>query len=131
MSTASDQYLVDYEEIMDMVSELRDTPFPAVEAEVLNTSRPGVEPTSEQNRFTTSAQFEQSTPVGAVVVLSDGAYQKTARNRWRCLRPGRRTALYLMTLDLIAVLLRSGRRDIVIVPPLPQPNDLTLTNKVH
>ena len=114
----SDQYLVDYEEIMDMMFESPHTAFPAVEAEVLNTSHHGVEPASEQKHFTTSAQFEQSTPVGAVVVLSDNSYQKTACNRWRLLQPGQsgRTR-YLMTLDLVAVLLRSGQRAIVIVLP--------------
>lgn len=89
---------------------------PAVGAEVLNTSRPGVEPA--RKTFTTSAQFEQSTPVGAVVVMSDNSYQKTDCNRWRYLQPGQsgRTR-YLTTLDLIAIVLRSGRRDLVIVLP--------------
>lgn len=112
MSTTTDQYLVDYEEIMDRMIELADTVFPAVEAEVLNTPRLA----SEQKDFTTSHQLEHSTPVGTVVVLSDNSYQKTARNRWQCLRPGQRD-LHLMTLDLVAVLLRSGRRGIVIVLP--------------
>lgn len=109
----TDQYLVDYDEIMQMLFELGDTPFPAVEAEVLNTSRPAADPV--EKTFTTSDQFEQSTLVGAVVVLSDGAYQKTASNRWRYPQPGR--TRYPTTLDLVAVLLRSDPRGLVIVSP--------------
>ena len=109
----TEQYLVDYEEIIDMLSELGNTPFPAVGAEVLNTSRPAADPV--EKTFTTSDQFEQSTPVGAVVVLSDDAYQKTARNRWRYLQPT--STRYLTTLDLIAVLLHSDPRGLVIVAP--------------
>lgn len=109
----TDQYLVDYEEIMDMLFELGDTPFPAVGARVFDSARPAADPV--EKTFTTSGQFEQSTPVA---VLSDNSYQKTACNRWRLLQPGQsgRTR-YLMTLDLVAVLLRSDQRGLVIVAP--------------
>lgn len=120
----TEQYLVDYEEIMDMLSELGDTPFPAVGARVFDNARPAAD--AVEKTFTTSAQFEQSTPV-AVVVLSDGAYQKTACNRWRCLQHGR--TLYLTTLDLVAVLLRSDPRGIVIVAPAATDNLLTTQQK--
>lgn len=121
----TDQYLVDYEEIMDMLSELGDTPFPAVGARVFDSARPAAD--AVEKTFTASDQFEQSTPVGAVVVLSDGAYQKTACNRWRCLQPG--PANYPMALDLVAVLLRSDPRGIVIVAPAATDNRLTTQQK--
>lgn len=112
MSPFPDQYPVDYEEIMDMMSELETTAFPDVEADVFDSSRPAAEPVKKS--FTTSVKFEQLTPVGAVVVMSDNAYQKTANSRWRSLR---NSTCYLTTLDLIAVLLRSTECDLVIVVP--------------
>lgn len=115
MSTITDQYLVDYDEIKDRMIELANTAFPPVEAHVFDSARPGDDP--DRKSFTTSAQFSALAAVGAVVVLPQDAYHRIGANRWRCLRPGQHCTWYLMTQDLVAVLLRSNPRGIVIVLP--------------
>ena len=121
----TDQYSVDYDGIIDMLSELGDTPFPAVGAGVLNTSRPAADPAGKAFTAPTSsnrAPLSELSPTSSNrAPLSDGAYQKTASNRWRWLQPGR--ALYLTTLDLVAVLLRSDPRGLVIVPTAATDSD--------